>query len=97
MSNSLENLHKVVSNQELRTAGINTIALPGELQGKQKSWPYCGICPHCGAAQNNHFVGEKVRKSLYWGDGGQQTTRLVPFNRFLPGKGRWIFIPEDAR
>ncbi|MDE2599012.1 MAG: hypothetical protein KGL40_05255 [Rhodocyclaceae bacterium] len=89
LANALKEVLEVVTNDELRSAGINTILKPGEVKGKHANWPHCGMCPHCGAPQNNFHIGEKVRKALYSAEG--QPTSLVPFNRLSTGHGAWVF------
>lgn len=52
--------------------------------------PYCNRCLHCGAPQNNHHVGEKIRKA-YLDSDKQSGLDLVPINRIVKGTGRWVF------
>jgi len=90
LSKALEELQQLVSNEELKAAGLNTVMKASHICGKPTNWPHCNRCFHCGAPQNNHHVGEKLR-ALYYGADERAGFDLVPFNRIGRGVGRWVF------
>lgn len=65
LSQDLEAILSVASNEELRALGLNPIGLQNVINGKPTKWPYCNMCTHCRAPQNNFHLGEKVRADLY--------------------------------
>lgn len=93
MSTELEAVLKEVSNDQLKAVGLNTIMKRSVMRGKPTHWPYCNRCIHCGAPQDNHFVGERLRAVEYDIDGGA-LLHLVPINRIIELPGRWVFDPR---
>lgn len=90
LSKALEELQQLVGNDELMATGLNTVMKVSHIRGKPTNWPYCNRCLHCGAPQNNHHVGEKIRKA-YLDSDKQSGLDLVPINRIVKGTGRWVF------
>lgn len=90
LSQALEEVQQLVSNHELKAAGLNTVMKVSHIRGKSTNWPYCNRCLHCGAPQNNHHVGEKLRK-IYYNSDKQSGLNLVPINRIVKGAGYWVF------
>jgi hypothetical protein len=86
LSEALEEVQKLVSNKELRGAGLNTVMRVN----KPTNWPYSNGCRYCGTPQNNHYVGEKLRALYYYRD-ECDAFGLVPFDRIRKGAGRWVF------
>lgn len=92
ISKALEAVFAVVSNEELRSDGLNPIGKIDEIRGKPTSWPYCNQCMYCGAPQNNFHIGEKLREIIY-GRGGGNKLSIASFDRKVFGTGRWMFLP----
>jgi hypothetical protein len=90
LSEALEEVQQVVSNDELKTAGLNTVMKINYIRGKPTNWPYCNCCIHCGRPQNNYHVGEKLRKAYYDPD-MQSSLGLVPIDHMVKDAGRWVF------
>lgn len=90
MSQDLEAVLKEVTNDQLKSAELNTIMKQSVIRGKPTHWPYCNRCIHCGAPQNNHYVGERLRK-LESDIDGAALLGLVPINRMVELPGRWVF------
>ena len=93
LSNVLEEVQQLVSDEELKAKGLNTVMKVSHIRGKPTNWPYCNRCLHCGAPQNNHHVGEKLRRVHYLDSDKQSGLELVPFNRIVKRAGRWVFEP----
>ncbi len=80
----------MVTNAQLKAVGLNMVMKRNVARGKQTHWPHCNRCVHCGAPQDNHFVGERLRALENDIDGGSQLG-LVPINRMIQLPGRWVF------
>jgi len=93
MSADLEAVLEEVTNDQLKAVGLNTIMKRRLVRGKQTHWPYCNQCVHCGAPQDNHFVGERLRAAEADIDSGD-LLGLVPINRMIQLPGRWVFDPR---
>ncbi len=93
MSTDLDAVLKEVANDQLKAVGLNTIMKRSLVRGKQTHWPYCNRCVHCGAPQDNNFVGERLRAAEGDIDSGD-LLGLVPINRIIQLPGRWVFDPR---
>jgi hypothetical protein len=60
MSTVLEKICDIISNDELRALGLNTIGKFERLKGNAPGFPYCNVCIRCGAPQNNHYIMKKI-------------------------------------
>jgi hypothetical protein len=65
LSSMLEAIQADISNEELQAQGLNLVGQRdfGQrdfIQGKPTRFPFCNLCIHCRAPQNNHFVSEKI-------------------------------------
>lgn len=60
MSTVLQDFFKFITNDELRSLGLNTIGKYEHLKGNAPGFPYCNQCIHCGAPQNNYHVMKKI-------------------------------------
>lgn len=60
LSNSLEAVQADITNDELAAQGLNLIARRGIINGKPTRFPYCNLCLHCRAPQNNHYVSKRL-------------------------------------
>ena len=96
LSKALEAVQQLVSNEELKAQGLNTVMESSRIRGKPTNWPHCNRCLHCGAPQNNHHVGEKL-KSRYYSLDDRIGIDLVPFSRIKKGHGRWVFDAEHPQ
>jgi hypothetical protein len=72
LSQDLEAILGLASNEELHALGLNPIGRQNVINGKPTNWPYCNLCAHCRAPQNNFHLGEKVRADLYGPDSRAQ-------------------------
>ena len=95
MSTDLEAVLEVVTNAQLKAVGLNTIMRRSLVRGKQTHWSYCNRCVHCGAPQDNHFVGERLRAAEGDIDRGG-LLGLVLINRTIQLPGQWVFDPRAA-
>lgn len=101
LSQALESVLTVITNDELAAKGLNTIKRNDVIRGKTTNWPYSNACLHCRAPQNNFHVGEKLREALYGpvseppsaAAGGlaerESLTGYAPISRKVQGMGRW--------
>ncbi len=60
LSNSLEAVQADVTNSELAAQGLNLVARRDIINGKPTRFPYCNLCLHCRAPQNNHFLSKRL-------------------------------------
>lgn len=65
LSNLIEATHKVISNEELATQGLNLIGRHDVINGKTTRFPYCNLCIHCHAPQNNFYLSKKIYASKW--------------------------------
>jgi len=65
LSNLIEATHKVISNEELATQGLNLIGRHDVINGKTTRFPYCNLCIHCHAPQNNYYLSKKIYASMW--------------------------------
>jgi len=49
----------IISNDELKGLGLNYIGQFEHLKGNAPGFPYCNVCIHCDAPQNNHYLMER--------------------------------------
>lgn len=64
LSNMLEAMHAVVSNDELAAQGLNLIDRKDVINGKPTRFPFCNMCLHCRAPQNNHFLSRRLLAAM---------------------------------
>lgn len=62
MSTILSNFDKFIFNDELKALGLNTIGKFETLKGNAPGFPFCNVCIHCGAPQNNYYVMKKLNE-----------------------------------
>jgi hypothetical protein len=67
-SSVLKNARKIVSNDSLTSLGLNTIGRFDVINGKKTDYPYCNVCIHCGAPQNNYQIVKKREASSLHGE-----------------------------
>jgi len=110
LSKELEELAETVGNDELRSAGLNIVGKQQVIHGKKTAYPYCNLCMHCRAPQNNFYVGEKIRArehATYCLSGDESDVPsaeaqsssgefYVAFPRTLPGPGGWVLLTGDV-
>lgn len=97
LSTALLAVHAEIGNDELISKGLNPIGMREVIQGKPTKWPYCNLCLHCRAPQNNFHLGEKLRADSYErGDDDPdraQSASRMPLDRMVKGSGYWEFKP----
>ena len=59
-SNILEYIHSFISNDELKSLGLNSIKACNNLKGNAPNYPYCNICSHCNLPQSNFYLMKKL-------------------------------------
>lgn len=64
LSNALEALQKVISNEELAAHGLNMVGRQDVINGKPTRFPFCNKCLHCGAPQNNFYLLKLIQAPL---------------------------------
>jgi hypothetical protein len=62
MSTVLSKFGEFISNEELKALGLNTIGKYEKLKGNAPGFPYCNVCIHCDAPQNNYYVMKKLEE-----------------------------------
>lgn len=67
MSTVLEGFFEFITNDELRSLGLNSIGRFERLKGNAPGFPYCNQCIHCGAPQNNYYVMKKIEGDADFG------------------------------
>jgi hypothetical protein len=109
LSKMLEATHAVVTNEELAAQGLNLIGRKDIISGKPTRFPFCNLCLHCRAPQNNHFLSQRLLAAMQ----GQTPSENVdkdpapasdeahPFGvaeipRELEGSGLWV-LQDDRR
>ncbi len=60
-STVLSSLKRLISKEELRELGLNTIGRHENLKGNAPGFPYCNECIHCGAPQNNYYLLKHIQ------------------------------------
>ena len=60
-STILAEISSIVGNNELKSLGLNYIGEFGELKGNAPNFPFCNVCLHCGAPQNNYYLMDKLK------------------------------------
>ena len=61
-STILSKFSRFITNDELKSLGLNTIGKYEKLKGNASGFPYCNVCIHCGAPQNNHYLINHLEK-----------------------------------
>lgn len=56
VSNMLEKLQADIPNEELEAAGLNLVGRQDVIDGKAVRFPFCNLCLHCRAPQNNFYL-----------------------------------------
>lgn len=105
ISQRLEAVCRDISNDELAACGLNLIGRQDVIKGKPTRFPYCNMCVHCGAFQNNHHLTQRVlagrRLEYGQGEGGQHEERTSPFGvmtvaREIKGQPGWKMRGPEA-
>ena len=60
----LEAIQSDITNDDLASQGLNLIGRRDVINGKQTRFPYCNLCLHCRAPQNNHFLSERLYAAM---------------------------------
>lgn len=77
-SSVLKDVSDFITNEELKTLGLNTIGKFDTYNGKQVNYPYCNACIYCGAPQNNYHVFKKFESTSVSGnEGGVEMTEFI--------------------
>ena len=106
LSTALEKVQEVISNDDLAAQGLNLVGTQAIIRGKVTNWPYCNVCLHCRAPQNNFHLGKKLRAEWYGMTSDQDdrlhdrlndnkyretSTGVAPIARIVKGRGCWVF------
>lgn len=67
ISNRLEALHVDISNEELAAQGLNLVGRKDVINGKPTRFPFCNLCLHCRAPQNNFHLTQRVAAGMQHG------------------------------
>ncbi|MDP1686106.1 hypothetical protein [Hydrogenophaga sp.] len=103
ISKLLEAMRAVVSNDELAAQGLNLIGRKDVINGKPTRFPFCNMCLHCRAPQNNHFLSQRllaVRQGQAFFESMDEERASAPVEtgafgvalipRELEGRGLWL-------
>lgn len=104
ISNMLDAVQADITNDELAAQGLNLIGRRDIINGKQTRFPYCNLCLHCRAPQNNHFLSKRLYAAMQaqnsgeddWAlDAPEKEPELQPFGialipREVKGRGAWV-------
>lgn len=74
-----------ISNDELCSLGLNTIGKHEKLKGNAPGFPYCNVCIHCGAPQNNHYLINHLQKQ-------DREFGEAKFTSPRKGSGKWVWL-----
>ena len=92
MSTVLERICELITNDELKSLGLNTIGKFERLKGNAPGFPYCNQCILCGAPQNNHYVMKKIGGEIEDGSGLGPDVPYMGLQEFVStrdGTGFW--------
>jgi len=60
LSGLIEAIHGDITNEQLKAQGLNLVGRQDVINGKPTRFPFCNLCIHCRAPQNNFFVSERI-------------------------------------
>ncbi len=100
----LEAVQADIANDELAAQGLNLIGRRDVINGKQTRFPYCNLCLHCRAPQNNYFLSKRLYAAMQvqkpgedeWAfDASEQEPEPQPLKialipREVNGHGAWV-------
>jgi hypothetical protein len=86
-STILLGLLDIINNEELKALGLNYIGRFDKLKGNAPDFPYCNVCIHCDAPQNNHYLMERRKLQTH-------ETGFEIFISYRYGKGEWRLLKE---
>ena len=81
-STILSEIASIVSNDDLKSLGLNSIGDFGKLKGNAPNFPFCNACFYCGAPQNNYYLMEKLKFNL--------ETKSVEYQSKNEFTGKWL-------
>ena len=104
LSKMLEAVQVDITDDELAAQGLNLIGRRDVFNGKQTRFPYCNLCLHCRAPQNNHFLSKKLYAAMQAQNSGEdywsldapekkkepQVTGIALIPREVEGRGTWV-------
>lgn len=106
LSNLLEAVQADITNDELAAQGLNPIDRRDVINGKPTRFPYCNLCLHCRAPQNNHFLSKKLHAAMQRQNSGEddwlpgapenekeqehQVFGIAVIPREVDGPGAWV-------
>ena len=64
ISNRLEALQVDISNEELAAQGLNLVGRQDVINGKPTRFPFCNLCLHCRAPQNNFHLSKRISEGM---------------------------------
>jgi hypothetical protein len=64
ISNRLEAIQADISNDELAAQGLNLIGRRDVINGKPTRFPFCNLCLHCRAPQNNFHLSRRIAEHM---------------------------------
>ncbi len=104
LSKMLEAVQADITNDELAAQGLNLIGRRDVINGKQTRFPYCNLCLHCSAPQNNHFLSKRLYAAMQAQNSGvddwaldapekepePQPIGIALIPREVKGRGTWV-------
>jgi hypothetical protein len=88
-STVLSKFFDFITNDELRSLGLNTIEKHEMLKGNAPGFPYCNVCIHCGAPQNNHYLMNHLQKQ-------DREFGEAKFTSPREGSGNWVWLNDNC-
>lgn len=86
-SDTLEKITDIINNEELKELGLNTIGKFEMFKGKIMNYPYCNVCVHCGAPQNNFYLLQKLNSNI---EGENKSS--AKYIKKTKTQGQWVYI-----
>jgi hypothetical protein len=94
MSTVLGGFAEFITNGELKDLGLNIIGRFDKLKGNAPGFPYCNVCIHCGAPQNNYYVMRKLEERGVSDDEFESDSPEIGFQEFVSvreSSGSWCY------
>jgi hypothetical protein len=106
LSSMLEAVQADIPNDELAAQGLNLIGRRDVINGQQTRFPFCNMCLHCRAPQNNHFLSKRIHAAMQaqntceddWSLGATELEKepesqifgIAVIPREVAGRGTWV-------
>jgi Competence protein CoiA-like family len=92
----LEAIHHFAPNKTLELAGLNSIVRIDTIKGKNTNYPFCNVCIHCKAPQNNFDLMRKLSEHLE-AESTDTTEIMVTAGSKSLKNGEWKFLQDQLK